>query len=477
MADSRIERDSMGEMAVPLHALWGASTQRAVLNFPISGYRLGRRFIRALGLVKYAAAEANKRLGRLDPHLGALIQRAAREVIDGRLDDQFVLDVYQTGSGTSTNMNANEVIANRAMQIARDEGQPGGRGEAVQVHPNDHVNMGQSSNDVIPTAMHVAIVEALHGDLMPALHTLHRTLTIKAEQFHDVLKIGRTHLMDATPIRLGQEFSGYASQVAHADRRLMQKIMILRELAIGGTAVGTGLNTHPQFAHLVCEILNHETRENFHEARNHFEAQHAKDAVVATSGVLRTVAISLTKIANDLRWLASGPRCGLGELRLPAVQPGSSIMPGKVNPVIPEAVMQVCAQVIGNDGAVTYAAAMLGNLDLHTGMPVMVHNVLESIRLLANACHVFVDKCVAGIEADVQRCETLVEQSLAMCTALAPIIGYDAAAAIAKEAAATGRTVRQVALERKILPEERLRAVLDPRGMTEPGEQVLPVSG
>lgn len=478
MAEYRIERDSMGEMEVPTHALWGASTQRAVLNFPISGYRFGRRFIRALGLVKFAAAEANKRLGKLDPHIGGLIQQAAREVIDGRLDDHFVLDIFQTGSGTSTNMNANEVIANRASQLALNE--HGGAHDAPKaaaelrtvptpaIHPNDQVNMGQSSNDVIPTAMHVAIVEALKGDLMPALHKLHLALKAKTDQFHEVLKIGRTHLMDATPIRLGQEFSGYASQIAHADRRIMQKIIILRELPIGGTAVGTGINTHPDFARLVCEIINHETRESFHEAGNHFEAQAAKDAVVAASGVLRTTAISLTKIANDIRWLGSGPRCGLGELQLPATQPGSSIMPGKVNPVICESVLQVCAQVIGNDAAVAHAAATLGTLDLHVGMPVMAHNMLESTRLLANVCHVFTDKCVAGLAANEQRCAELIERSLALCTSLAPLIGYDAAAEIAREAHQTGQTVRAVAQAKRILPEDQLSAALDPRAMTEP---------
>jgi fumarate hydratase class II len=346
----------------------------------------------------------------------------------------------------------------------------------LKIHPNDHVNMGQSSNDVIPAAMHVAIAEALHADLMPALHRLHKALKAKADAWDDIVKIGRTHLMDATPIRLGQEFSGYASQVAHADRRIMGKVIVLRELPIGGTAVGTGINTHPQFARLVCEILSHETREAFHEAQNHFEAQAAKDAVVAASGVLRTVALSLTKIANDIRWLGSGPRCGLGELSLPATQPGSSIMPGKVNPVMCEAVLQVCAQVIGNDAATTYAAALLGNFDLHTGMPVMAHNMLESIRLLTNVCHVFVDKCIEGLQANRERCEGLVEQSLAMCTSLAPLIGYDAAAAIAKEAAATGKTVRQVALEKRVLSEAQLNEALDPRAMTQPSDKVWPSS-
>lgn len=493
MAEMRVERDSMGEMDVPAQALWGASTQRAVLNFPISGYRFGRRFIRALGLIKFAAAEANKRLGKLDPHVGALIQQAAREVVDGKLDDHFVLDIFQTGSGTSTNMNANEVIARRAGQIggrdrgiegSRDQGgaapPPGlplGGGGVVRIHPNDHVNMGQSSNDVIPTAMHVAVVEALHGDLMPALHKLQKALAAKAAAFDEIVKIGRTHLMDATPIRLGQEFSGYASQIAHADRRIMAKIITLRELPIGGTAVGTGINTHPQFAKLVCEILSHETREAFHEAENHFEAQAAKDSLVGASGVLKTIAISLTKIANDIRWLGSGPRCGIGELSLPATQPGSSIMPGKVNPVMCEAVLQVCAQVIGNDTATTFAAALLGNLDLHTGMPVIAHNVLESIRLLTNVVGVFTDKCIVGLEANRGRCEELIEQSLAMCTSLAPLIGYDAAAAIAKEAAQTGETVRQVALEKKVLPEAQLSEVLEPRAMTKPSDKTLPTSG
>ena len=494
MAEMRLERDSMGEMEVPAHALWGASTQRAVLNFPISAYRFGRRFIRALGLIKYAAAEANKRLGRLEARAGALIQAAAREVIEGRLDDHFVLDIFQTGSGTSTNMNANEVIARRAMQLgesdeAKERRSDGGRKPAagptststdrpaLKIHPNDHVNMGQSSNDVIPAAIHIAVVEALHADLMPALHRLHTALKLKAEEFDDVVKIGRTHLMDATPILLGQEFGGYASQIAHADRRIMTTLITLRELPIGGTAVGTGINTHPQFAKLVCEIISHETREAFREAANHFEAQHAKDAVVEASGVLRTIAISLTKVANDIRLLGSGPRCGLGELILPATQPGSSIMPGKVNPVICESVLQVCAQVIGNDQTVAYAAAVLGNLDLHTGMPVMAHNLLQSIRLLTSVCGVFVEKCIVGLQANRARCEALVEQSLAMCTSLAPIIGYDAAAAIAKEAQATGKTVRQIALEKKVLAPEQLEAVLDARAMTEPSEREPPGAG
>ncbi|MGE0482135.1 MAG: class II fumarate hydratase [Phycisphaerae bacterium] len=476
MADTRMERDSMGEMPVPASALWGASTQRAVLNFPVSDYRFGRRFIRALGLIKYAGAEANASLGRLDKKAAGLIQRAAREVMDGRLDDHFVLDIFQTGSGTSTNMNANEVIAHRAMQLAN--GAPGD----LKIHPNDHVNMGQSSNDVIPTAIHLAAVEAFHKDLQPALHKLHKALAAKARDFDDVVKIGRTHLMDATPIRLGQVFSGYASQVAHSDRRINQKVVILRELPIGGTAVGTGINTHPEFAKRVCDIINHETHESFHEAQNHFEAQHAKDAIVGAASTLKVVAISVAKIANDIRWLGSGPRCGVGELLLPATQPGSSIMPGKVNPVICESVLQVCAQVVGADAAITWAASVLGNFELHVGMPVMAHNLLEATRLMTNVCHVFVDKCIDGLQANRVRCEELIEQSLMMCTSLAPLVGYDTAAAIAKEAHQTGKTVRQLVTEQaksgKLkLTEQQIKEALDPREMTHPSEKMGPAGG
>jgi fumarate hydratase class II len=463
MAEMRTERDSMGEMQVPASAYYGASTQRAVINFPISGYRSGRHFIRAMGLIKYAAAMANEKLGKLDPELSKVIKQAAHEVAEGKFDDQFVVDVFQTGSGTSTNMNANEVIANRAIELA------GGKiGSKDPVHPNDHVNMGQSSNDVIPTAIHVAAVMALHNELMPALHRLHHALDAKAREFDEVVKIGRTHLQDATPIRLGQEFSGYASQIAHADRRIMAKIIILRELPIGGTAVGTGINTHADFGKLVCEILNHETGEAFHEANNHFEAQAAKDTVVGASGVLRTIAVSLAKIANDIRWMGSGPRCGLGELILPATQPGSSIMPGKVNPVICESVLQVCAHVVGSDQTVAWAGGMLGNLDLHVGMPVMANSFLESIRLLHNACDNFVERCINDLQPNHERCAALIEQSLAMCTSLAPVIGYDKAAEVAKEAYASGRTVREVALEKGFVDAAALEKILDPRSMTEP---------
>ena len=457
---TRVEQDSMGPMTVPAHALWGASTQRAVENFPISGYRFGRRFIRALGLIKLAAAEVNGRLGTVPKESTELIARAAQEVIDGRLDDHFVLDVFQTGSGTSTNMNANEVIANRSMQLA---------GERRKVHPNDHVNQCQSSNDVIPTAMHVAAAEELKDNLIPALELLAARLEEKARAFDNIVKIGRTHLQDATPIRLGQEFSGYAAQVRLAIKRAQKAIHGLRELPIGGTAVGTGINTHRDFGRLVAESLSQKTGIEFVEAANHFEAQHAKDGFIEASGLVRTIAVSLGKIANDIRLLGCGPRCGIGELKIPPTQPGSSIMPGKVNPVMSEMVLQVVAHVIGADAAITHAGATMGMLDLHVGMPVMTHEFLEAVRILSNAAQVFAERCVAGLEADPARAGQLVEQSLAMCTSLAPVIGYDRAAAIAKKAQATGKTVRQVAMEEKVLPEEKLNELLDARAMTEPG--------
>ena len=453
----------MGSMEVPSDALYGATTQRAVLNFPVSGYRLGRPLIRALGLVKWAAAQANRDLGKLDEERASFIVQAAEEVIEGRLDEHFPIDIFQTGSGTSSNMNANEVIANRASQLA---GKPIGSKEPV--HPNDHVNMGQSSNDVIPTAIHVAVAESIRNDLMPALERLQEALEAKTQEFWEVIKIGRTHLMDATPIRLGQEFSGYAKQVEHGKLRAGNAIAAIEELALGGTAVGTGLNCHPEFAARVMGYLWNRTGVAFREARNHFEAQGAKDGLVEASAQLRTISVSLFKIANDLRWLSSGPRCGIGEIQLPATQPGSSIMPGKVNPVICESVMQVCAQVFGNDTAVCWAGAN-GNLELNVMMPVLAHNVLESTRLLTNVIRIFRDKCVGGVVANGARCGELVEFSMAMVTSLAPIIGYDRAAEIAKESAKTGKTVRTICMERHILPEAELALALDPVAMTKPG--------
>ena len=460
---TRIEKDSMGEMSVPASALHGASTHRAFLNFPVSGYRFPRPFIRALGLIKWAAAQANRDLGLLDAERAALIAQAAEEVAEGKLDEHFPLDIFQTGSGTSTNTNANEVIANRSALLA---GKPIGSHDPV--HPNDHVNMGQSSNDVIPAAIHISAAEELKNRLIPALEKLQGVLEAKAKEFWDIIKIGRTHLMDATPVRLGQEFSGYAQQVAYAKMRAERSIEILRELALGGTAVGTGLNRHKDLPTRILRHLEQRTGIAFYEAKNHFEAQSGKDAVVEVSGHLKTIAVSLFKIANDIRWLGSGPRCGIGEIQLPATQPGSSIMPGKVNPVMSESLMMVCAQVIGNDVTITWAGAN-GNFELNVMMPVMAHDLLESIRLLANAVDIFCDKCVRGIVADEERCRELVELSMAMVTSLSPEIGYDRAAEIAKESAKTGRTIREIAREKKVLPEEELKRALDPIRMTEPG--------
>ena len=460
---TRMEKDSMGEMSVPESALYGASTQRAVLNFPVSGWRFSRPFIRALGLLKWAAAQANHDLGLLDAERSALIVQAAEEVTEGKLDEHFPLDIFQTGSGTSTNTNANEVIANRSCQLA---GKPIGARDPV--HPNDHVNMGQSSNDVIPSAIHISAAEQLKNCLIPALEKLEAALAAKAEEFFDVIKIGRTHLMDATPVRLGQEFGGYAQQMRLAKGRAEQAIAALQELALGGTAVGTGLNRHLDFPAKVMRHLEQRTGIQFREAENHFEAQGAKDGVVEASGHLKTIAVSLFKIANDIRWLGSGPRCGIGEIQLPATQPGSSIMPGKVNPVICESVMMVCAQVIGADATISWAGAN-GNFELNVMMPVMAHNILESIRLLGNVADIFADKCVSGIIANKERCQELVELSMAMVTSLAPRIGYDRAAEIAKESAKTGRTIREICREKKVLPEAELNAALDPVAMTEPG--------
>lgn len=462
MADTRIESDSMGDMTVPADAYWGAQTQRAVENFPISGYRFSRRFIRALGLVKRSAARVNVTLGRLDNDLAQWIDRAAEEVIEGKLDRHFVVDIFQTGSGTSTNMNANEVISNRAIELA------GGRiGSRDPVHPNDHVNAGQSSNDVIPTAMHVAAAEALHGDLIPVLGDLAAALSNKASAFDKVIKIGRTHLQDATPIRLGQEFEGYAAQVRLAVVRAEKAVRALRELAIGGTAVGTGINTHPEFGKRVASELSAAAGLEFVEAANHCEAQAAKDGMCEASGQLRTIAVSLTKVANDIRWLASGPRCGLGEIRIPETQPGSSIMPGKVNPVMSEMMIQVCAHVTGCDAAIALGARD-SIFELNVMMPMMAHNFLEAAGLLTAAVRTFTERCVNGIEANIERCADLVEQSLAMCTSLAPVIGYDQAASIAKAAFASGKTVREVALEKGTLDAVRLQEVLDPMAMTDP---------
>ncbi|MDX2038661.1 MAG: class II fumarate hydratase [Isosphaeraceae bacterium] len=451
----REEKDSMGSMQVPADAYYGAQTRRAELNFEISSLRFSRGFIRAMGLIKKAAAQVNMDLGLLDPRLGSVIVQAAQAVADGRHDDQFVVDIFQTGSGTSTNMNTNEVIAGIANELLS-----GTRGGKVPVHPNDAVNMGQSSNDVIPTAIHVSALEAMKKRLIPSLQRLHALLAEKARAFDGIVKIGRTHLQDATPIRLGQEFSGYASQIEHGVRRLTRAADSLAELTIGGPAVGTGINTHAEFPQRMVAQLNADTGLEFRPADNCFEAMANRDAAVDASGALKTVAISLSNIANNIRWLASGPRCGIGEIKIPELQPGSSIMPGKVNPVIPEAVLMVGAQVVGNDATIAWGNALGSNFDLNVMMPVIAYNLLQSIELLDSAVNHFADKCVAGIEADVERCNELIEQSLAMCTALAPRIGYDNAAAIAKKAYKTGRTVREVTLDLVGLPEEEVKAQL-----------------
>jgi fumarate hydratase class II len=458
----RIERDSMGEVAVPEDAYYGASTQRAVENFPISAQRFGRRFIWALGLIKTGAAEMNRSLGTVDADKADAIITAGEEMMAGKFDDQFVVDVFQTGSGTSTNMNANEVLANRATEIL------GGDIGSKLVHPNDHVNASQSSNDVIPTAMHMAAVAAIEEELLPALRGLQASLEAKAVEFDDVLKSGRTHLQDATPIRLGQEFSGYAAQVAKGIERVEGVESELLELALGGTAVGTGINAPDGFAAGTIEIMNRRSGYNFREADNHFEAQASKDAYVNASGVLKTVATSLFKVANDLRWLSSGPRNAIGEITLPSLQPGSSIMPGKVNPVIPEAVMMIASRVFGNDTTITWGGAN-GNFELNVMMPVMAHAMLESIELLAAGSRVLEEKTVDGITANEERAAWLLDQNAIVGTALVPHIGYDKASEVIKKAFAEGRGVREVALELEVLPEDELDAALNVRPMTEGG--------
>ncbi len=471
---TRIERDSMGEMPVPADAYYGAQTQRAVLNFPISDLRFPRVFIRVLCAIKQAAAETNAELGLLDPRLAEAIGRAAGEGMDGKFDDQFVVDIFQTGSGTSTNMNANEVIANRAVELLG--GKRGSRSSGPwSVHPNDHVNTGQSSNDVIPTSIHIAAMVIISESLIPALEELQQGLADKSNEFMEVIKMGRTHLQDATPIRLGQEFAGFAGQIERGIARLNRVQEELGEVALGGTAVGTGVNTHPEFAGKVCRRLGKTLGLTISETDNHFQAQSTLDNVVAASGAVRSLAISLLKIANDIRLLGSGPRAGLGELALPEVQPGSSIMPGKVNPVIPESVIQVVAQVVGNDSAISFGGQH-GYFELNTMMPVVAHNLLQSLDLLASASRNFAGQCVVGLEA-TSRGPDSVENGLAMSTALTPKIGYDAAAEISKEAFKSGRTVREVARELTSLSDSELDDLLDPAKMTEPGLGSGPAGG
>ena len=468
--ESRTERDSMGSMQVPAGALYGAQTMRAALNFPISDLRLPRAFIRALGTIKLASAEVNRNLGLLDDRTAKAIVEAAAEVAEGQHDRDFVVDVFQTGSGTSTNMNANEVIANRASQLL------GGELGSKLVHPNDHVNLGQSSNDVIPTAIHLAALSEIKAELEPSLSLLQDSLMDKAAEFSGVVKTGRTHLQDATPITLGQEFLGFAGQVERAGRRLAFAREQLAEVALGGTAVGTGIDTHPDFAFMVCKRISELAGVEIAETDNHFQAQATLDAVVFASGCLRTIAVSLYKIANDIRWFASGPRAGLGEMALPEVQPGSSIMPGKVNPVIVESLTMVTAQVVGNDTTIQLAGQLGSIFELNLMLPVAAYNLLQSIALLSSSSRNFAQRCVLGIEA-TERGPQMLEQGLMLATALTPEIGYDRAAAIAKQARASGRSIREVAAEMTDLTQGQLTQLLDPLGMTRPGRPAAKADG
>lgn len=459
-------RDSMGSLEVPDGALYGASTQRAINNFPVSGYRVPVPMIRMLGLVKYACAEVNADLGRLSPGKASLIRDAAREIFEGRHDDQFPVDIFQTGSGTSTNMNANEVIAVRAMQLASER-----HVTTDSIHPNDDVNMGQSSNDIMPSALNISVSWSAETELLPALVDLRNALSSKSREFKEVLKSGRTHLMDATPMTMGQEFSGYAAQISAAEHRVRGIIKACSPLAVGGTAIGTGLATTADLGRLVCAVINRELGTDFHETDNHFAAQACRDEAVEAAGLLVAVAASLRKIANDIRLLASGPRCGLGELTLPALQPGSSIMPGKVNPVLCESVVQVTHHVYGQCQA-TMLAGGDGQFELNANIPVIAYNLLESIRLLAAVCRQFSSKCIRGIEVNVGQCREYVERSLMLATNLSRHIGYDKAAEVAKTAQERGLTLREVVLERGYLDEETVDAALSPYSMLSPERAV-----
>jgi fumarate hydratase class II len=472
MTNFRIEKDSMGDVQVPAQAYYSAQTQRAVENFPISGWTLPKPLIHALGLVKWACAVANRDLGKLtktgknkltDQQVEKLLA-ASREVAQGKYDDQFPIDVFQTGSGTSSNMNANEVIANRAIEmLGLDRFQ-----KDKPVHPNDHVNMGQSTNDIFPTSIHVAVALEVKNNLIPALERLQDVLHKKAQEWDKIIKIGRTHLADATPLRLGQEIGGLARQIELSVGRAKKAIEPILELPAGGTAVGTGINTHPEFGRRVADALAKETGIPFVEALDHFEGNAQRDGLVECHGQLRTIAVTLFNVANNIRWLGSGPRCGFYEVKLPDRQPGSSIMPGKVNPVMCESMMQVCARVIGNDQTLAFSGANGGQFQLNIMMPVMGHAALESVQLMSAATRAFVDFCVLEMEANPEACEASVEQSLAMVTSLNPHIGYERAAAIAKEAFATGKTIRELCREKGILPDETLNKALDPMSMTEP---------
>lgn len=466
----RIEHDSLGDLEVPIDAYYGVQTLRAMHNFPISGRGMPAVLIRSHALLKKCAAEVNAELGLLDKKLADVIVKAAAEVMEGKLSDQFPVDVYQTGSGTSTNMNLNEVLASRANELLG-----GKRGDKKPVHPNDHVNMGQSSNDTIPTSIHVACIFEITRVLVPGLKALETALAEKSRELWGVIKTGRTHLQDATPIRLGQEFHGYRGQVERSIRRLDSALKDLSELAIGGTAVGTGINAHKLFAARMCEKLSGALGQKVSETSNHFQAQASLDALVMTSGILKAIAVSLTKIANDIRWMSCGPRAGFGEIEIPAVQPGSSIMPGKVNPVIAESLLMVCQRVLGSDATIT-AAGMSSAFELNVAMPVAAAAALEAIALLGHGAKNFANQCVVGIKA-TKRGPELVSAGLMLATALAPVIGYELAADIAKEAAATGKTIAEVAAQKTQLSADQLKALLDPEKMVEPSDTILPVSG
>lgn len=442
----RDDKDSMGTVSVPEDVYYGAQTQRAVENFPVSGLVLQDIFINTLALIKKCAAKANLKLGIIEKKISNAIVQAASEVQEGKFKDQFIVDIFQTGSGTSTNMNMNEVISTRANEILTGE-----KRSRDPVHPNDHVNLGQSSNDTIPSTIHISALILIKNKLIPALKTLYRELKAKSKEFADVDKIGRTHLQDAVPMTLGNEFSGYARQIELGITRLEKTEEILSELSLGGTAVGTGINAHPDFAAEVIKLISKESKLHFLEAKNHFEAQGAQDAAVEASGILKTVAVSLTKIANDIRWLSSGPRCGIGEINLPSLQPGSSIMPGKVNPVIPESVIQVAAQIIGNDSTITIGGQS-GNFELNTMLPVIAFNLIQSIELLTSVSEIFAEKCIKGISANRELCKLYIERSLALATGLIPHIGYDKAARIAKKAYDENKTIREVVKEDDTIP-------------------------
>jgi len=458
----RIEKDSMGSMQVPDDAYYGAQTQRAVENFQISNIPISKSLIKSLGIIKRSAAIVNYQLGTLDKDKKNAIIQAAEEVIDGNFDNQFPIDIFQTGSGTSSNMNCNEIIANRASELMG--GQIGNR---EPVHPNNHVNMGQSSNDVIPTAIHLSANMDIHNSLIPALQSLADSLGQKSKEFSDIIKLGRTHLQDATPITFGQEFSGYSQMIVKGIQRIKNTQKHLSEIAQGGTAVGTGINTKSEFAPLMAHEISKFSGIDFIEAINHFEAQATQDSTVEASGALKTVAVSLSKIANDIRWMGSGPRAGIGELILPSVQPGSSIMPGKVNPVICESMIQVCAQVIGNDMAITLGGQG-GIFELNLMLPLIAHNLCQSINILATSSKIFNEKLIKDLKVNEAKCAYNIENSLAMCTSLAPIIGYDRAAEIAHKAYKSGKTIREISIEEKILDKDELEKLLDPANMIKP---------